>query len=110
MISELAKKVNASSQAVERQTFRIFSIKMAFWKDDSCQYAGTKDQRSYTSTACKIHLLFLLREFYAKLIGPYNIEMVILEGTSGSDLILRDYGKCSFLWGEKKSVLFLDLG
>ena len=64
MISELAKKVNASSQAVERQTFRIFSIKMAFWKDDSCQYVGTKDQSSYTSTARKIYLLFLPKESF----------------------------------------------
>lgn len=41
---------------------RIFSIKMAFWKDYSCQSAGTKAQSSYRSTASEMHLLFLHKE------------------------------------------------
>lgn len=66
---------------------------MTFWKDHSCQSAGPRVQSFYGSTASEMRLLFLQRGFSAKLIEPYNIEMVILEGTSGLVLISREYAK-----------------
>lgn len=85
---------------------------MTFWKDHSCQSAGPKAQSFYGSAASEMRLLLLQRGFSAKLVGLYSIEMVVPEGTSGLVLISGEYAKYRFLFplGEKKSVLFLDLG
>jgi len=46
-------------------------------------------------------------EIYAKLVGPHSAVTVILERTSGSVLISKEYANCRFLWGKKKCSLRL---
>lgn len=76
---------------------KSFSISMAFWKNRSCQTAGTEVQSSYRSAASEMHLLFL-HSILCK------THWAIQWRDNYSVKSSREYAKCRFLEGKKIKV------